>query len=359
MLKVVETWINRYFGEEEAVSLALVLGLSLIVIVTLGGVLTPAIASIVVAFIMQGLAARMEKTGVPHAVALWVTYVVFIGGLFAVVFGLLPVTWQQLTTLIRELPGIILEMQEAVLLLPQKYPGIINEQMLQTQLDRLSVEAGNAGQALLSASLANLPNVLIILVYLVLVPILVFFFLKDRVEILAWFGELLPTRRPRMIAIWTEMNLQMANYVRGKFIEILIVGFVSYIAFMLFGLKYSLLLAVLVGISVVIPYIGAAVVTVPVLAVGWFQWGYSSELLWLALVYLVIQALDGNVLVPLLFSEAVNLHPVAIIIAILVFGGFWGLWGVFFAIPLATLVKAILDAWPSRSMEDAALEQEQ
>jgi putative permease len=56
--------------------------------------------------------------------------------------------------------------------------------------------------------------------------------------------------------------------------------------------------------------------------------------------------LDGNVLVPLMFSEAVNLHPVAIIVAILVFGGLWGFWGVFFAIPLATLVQAVLNAWP-------------
>ena len=52
-------------------------------------------------------------------------------------------------------------------------------------------------------------------------------------------------------------------------------------------------------------------------------------------------------LVPLLFSEAVNLHPVAIILAVLFFGGIWGLWGVFFAIPLATLIKAIINAWPS------------
>jgi putative permease len=60
----------------------------------------------------------------------------------------------------------------------------------------------------------------------------------------------------------------------------------------------------------------------------------------------VIQALDGNVLVPVLFSEAVNLHPVSIILAVLFFGGIWGFWGVFFAIPLATLLKALVYAWP-------------
>ncbi|RJY21141.1 AI-2E family transporter, partial [Pseudomonas syringae pv. actinidiae] len=91
---------------------------------------------------------------------------------------------------------------------------------------------------------------------------------------------------------------------------------------------------------------GAVVVTVPVALIGLFQWGWSDQFIYLMIAHGVIQALDGNVLVPLLFSEAVNLHPVAIICAVLLFGGLWGFWGIFFAIPLATLFKAVLDAWP-------------
>jgi putative permease len=71
--------------------------------------------------------------------------------------------------------------------------------------------------------------------------------------------------------------------------------------------------------------------------------------MYVAITYSILQAIDGVLLVPLLFSEAVNLHPVAIIVAILLFGGLWGFWGVFFAIPLATAVKAILNAWPTLS----------
>jgi len=74
------------------------------------------------------------------------------------------------------------------------------------------------------------------------------------------------------------------------------------------------------------------------------------------IAYAVIQALDGNLLVPLMFSEVVNLHPVAIILAILIFGGLWGFWGIFFAIPLATLVKAVINAWPSNPLHRAAAE---
>jgi putative permease len=113
------------------------------------------------------------------------------------------------------------------------------------------------------------------------------------------------------------------------------------------------LLATLVGLSVIIPYIGATVVTIPVALVAYFQWGWSAQFAWLLIAYLVIQVLDGNVLVPLLFSEAVNLHPIAIIVAVLFFGGLWGFWGVFFAIPLATLVQAVIRAWP-RARESPA-----
>ncbi|HEY5790163.1 MAG TPA: AI-2E family transporter, partial [Gammaproteobacteria bacterium] len=136
--------------------------------------------------------------------------------------------------------------------------------------------------------------------------------------------------------------------------EILIVGSVSYATFLALGLQYSVLLATLVGFSVLIPYIGAAVITLPVALVAFFQWGWGWDFGQVMIAYAVIQALDGNVLVPLLFSEVVDLHPIAIIVAVLFFGGIWGFWGVFFAIPLATLVQAVLSAWPRLGAVGAA-----
>src|SRR5690606_38694530 len=121
----------------------------------------------------------------------------------------------------------------------------------------------------------------------------------------------------------------------------------SYALFAVLDLQYAVLLSFLVGVSVIIPYVGAVIVTIPIEIVGYFQWGFGSEWMWLMGLYFVIQALDANVVVPILFSEVVDLHPIAIIIAVLFFGGIWGVWGVFFAIPLATLVQAVIKAWPS------------
>lgn len=182
-------------------------------------------------------------------------------------------------------------------------------------------------------------------VYSILVPILIFFFLKDKIAILRWLSIFLPENRQIINEIWTEVDVQIGNYIRGKFIEVLIVWLACFITFNLFNLQYSLLLGLLVGLSVLIPYIGAAIVTLPVVVIAFMQFGVTSTFWWLIITYSIIQMLDANVIVPLIFSEAVNIHPVALIIAILIFGGLWGFWGVFFAIPLATLVKAVIEAW--------------
>lgn len=150
-----------------------------------------------------------------------------------------------------------------------------------------------------------------------------------------------------MNQVWADANAGVGNYVRGKFMEIIIVWVVSYVTFAWLGLPYTMLLSLTVGLSVVVPYIGAAVVTIPVAAVAYFHFGLQPEFWYVLAAYGIIQFLDGYLLAPLLFAEVVNLHPIAIITAVLAFGGVWGFWGVFFAIPLATLIAAVLKAWPS------------
>ena len=182
---------------------------------------------------------------------------------------------------------------------------------------------------------------------------MVFFLLKDKQQMLDAVRRVLPRNRGLAGQVWSEMNQQITNYIRGKVLEMVVVGVATWIAFLVLGLNYALLLAVLVGLSVLIPYIGALAATLPVICVGLFQWGLGSDFWTMMVVYLIIQALDGNVLVPVLFSEAVNLHPLVIILAVVIFGGLWGFWGVFFAIPLATLIKAVVHAWPDTLRTEA------
>tara|TARA_R110000822_G_scaffold59736_24_gene149053 strand:- start:3179 stop:4249 length:1071 start_codon:yes stop_codon:yes gene_type:complete len=346
MWKVLGSWVNRYFGEEEAVLLALLLAVALVVVATMGEIMAPFVAALIFAFLLQGGVNRLERLKVPRLVAVTLVFLMFIGAFLAILIILLPLIGRQTANLAGEVPAMVKHWQDVLLLLPDQYPHLISEDQLQELLGQASREVAGMAERLVSFSFSTFPSVVAMMVYLVLVPLLVFFMLKDKDELMSLMSGLLPHQRPVMWQIWHEMDIQMANYVRGKTIEILLVGFVSYAVFLVMGLNYAALLALLVGLSVVIPYIGAVVVTIPVTVVAYFQWGWGGELFWLMAIYGIIQGIDGNVLVPLLFSEAVNLHPIVIILAVLVFGGLWGFWGVFFAIPLATLVKALYNAWP-------------
>lgn len=349
MLKVFRSWMERYFTDEEAVLVAVILLVSILVIATLGAVLAPMITAIIIAFLMQGAVARLSSWGLPHNIAVTLAFLMLVSGMVVTLVYLLPVIWHQSENLIREMPKMLVQGRDLLQLLPERYPTVFSTEQVNELIAGLQKRLADIGQQIFSFSLAQIPVLVAITIYLVLVPILVFFFLKDSKQLLAWLTNLLPRERPVMTQIWREMNIQIANYVRGKFIEIMIVGSVTSIVFSILGLNYALLLGLVVGLSVLVPYIGAFVVTLPVVVIAFFQWGWSSELAYVVVAYAIIQILDGNVLVPILFSEAVNLHPVAIILAVLVFGGFWGFLGVFFAIPLATLFNATLNAWPTKT----------
>jgi len=346
MFKVLRNWIQRYFSDEEAVVLAVLLALAFTAVLTLGGMLAPVLAGMVLAYLMQGLVSGLERLRVPSAMAVGLVFALFMGALALFMLVLVPLLWHQLITLFNELPGMLGKWQSLLLLLPERYPHLVSDEQVLQAIEAARGEIGKFGQWALTFSLSSLPLLVNIMIYFVLVPILVFFFLKDREMIARWVKGYLPRQRTLITRVARTMNRQIANYIRGKVIEIFICGIATYIAFIALDLNYAALLALLVGVSVVVPYVGAVVVTVPVTLIALFQWGWGDQFIYLMAVYSIIQVLDGNVLVPLLFSEAVNLHPVAIICAVLLFGGLWGFWGVFFAIPLATLFKAVLDAWP-------------
>jgi putative permease len=338
---------NRFLPNSQAFSLAIILLVSFVLIYFLSDLLKPVYVSIVLAYFLEGLVAKVESFRLPRLVAVGLVFSVFMAGLVYLLFYLMPIITQQAVELVQHIPAFISRVQTQIMRLPEKYPQFINETKIQEIMFTVQKELLVYGQNVLTISAASVVGLASALVYLFLVPMMVFFFLKDKKVLVDWVLQYLPRDRNLSVRVWEEIEIQIGNYVRGKFGEVFILWVVSYITYETMGLNYAMLLSVLMGLSVIIPYIGATLVTFPVLLVAYFQWGLGDDhFMYIVIAYSVIQALDGVVLVPVLFSEAVNLHAIAIIIAILFFGGLWGFWGVFLAIPLATVVKAVLTAWP-------------
>jgi putative permease len=345
-LELLKNWFRRSFADPQVVILGLFLIIGFAVIIGLGKWLAPMFASLVIAYLLEAIVSQLQRVGLPRSLAVIIVFLMFLAILVFLLFGLVPIVTRQLTQLVQQLPNYIAQGQTLLKQLPEHYPQLVSEQQITAVINQLSQELANMGQQVLSWSLSSAASIITLLVYLVLLPVLVFFFLKDKDLMIHWAASYMPRERSLATKVWVEAELQIANYVRGKVAEIFIVGSVTYITFIILGLQYSALLATLVGFSVLIPYVGAAVVTIPIALIAYFQYGWAWSFGHVMIAYAIIQALDGNLLVPLLFSEVVNLHPVAIILAILFFGGLWGFWGIFFAIPLATLVQAVLRSWP-------------
>ncbi|MFI4963255.1 MAG: AI-2E family transporter [Legionellales bacterium] len=353
ILQVLQQWYMRYFSDPEAVYLLVFIMAAVLVMAFFGEILTPILASIVIAYVLDWIAGNLEKWHVPHSVAVWLVFLLFMSVIVISALWIVPLLARQVTSLFSELPDMIAHGQQTFYLLPERYPEFISQEQIDELVILARSELSQVGQHVLSFSLSSIMTLMTFILYVFVVPLIVYFFLKDRDTILQWCGGFLPQNHSLLSRVWCEVDMQLGNYIRGKVAEFFIVLIMTYIVFALFGLQYSFLLSVLVGLSIFIPYIGGIVTTIPVVIVAFFQWGWGLEFIWLMVAYAITQIIDGNIIVPLLFSEAIDMHPVVIILAIIVFGGLWGVWGMFFAIPLAILIKALIEAWPRAGHETA------
>ena len=241
------------------------------------------------------------------------------------------------------------ELNDIVIKLPEPLPSMVTLDMLERTVSSLRRGATRQIATLMSTQLMpSVVNAFTWLVYLIVVPIFTFLMLYNKHELQNSARLfLLPNNQQLMRKFWPSMHQQIAGYIRGKLLHIIIISIANTLAFMALGVNYALLLGVGVGLSVVIPYVGAVIIAVPVVLVAIFQFGFSTELMWVLIIYTVIQLLDSNILTPMLFAKAMSLDAFSILAAIMIFGGLWGFWGVFFAIPLATFIKTLITRWPN------------
>ena len=348
MIEMFKSWYNRRFTDPQAMGLAAILLFGFVSIYFFSDLIAPLLVAIVLAYLLEWPVRLLnEKLKCPRLVAAMLVLGSFISLVFVVVLVLIPNLWAQLANLLSDLPHMFNRFNEWLLSLPERYPELIDAQTVESIFGTVKEKILSLGESALKLSLASIMNLVTLGIYAFLVPLMVFFLLKDKRQLIEGVSRFLPRNRTLASKVWVEMQQQIANYIRGKLVEILVVTAVTYAIFLTFGLNYPLLLAVAVGFSVLVPYIGAVLVTIPLVLVAIFQFGDTHTFWYILIAFVVSQLLDGNLLVPFLFSEVVNLHPLIIIIAVLIFGGLWGFWGVFFAIPLATLVKAVVNAWPS------------
>ena len=349
MIEHFKNIFRRIFSNEETVVFFLIIISTLILFSFFIEVLTPFIISIIVAYLLVGLQKKIETYGVAPRISTIIAFSIFIIVGAAMFTWLIPLLYVQLQSFVLDIPRLFNEFLNFVSTIPAAFPDLVNSDQISVFFQAVSSELSSITQNIVKSSISGIQSTITVLLYVILFPILVYFFLFDRKNIIEGCLRIIPGDRAMLSQVWSEMDVQLSNYVRGKVLEIFIVGVAAAILFASFGLNYGALLAVLVGLSVLIPYVGAFSITIPIVIIGLLQFGLGTQFYLLIGFYLLLQFLDGNLLVPIIFSEAVKLHPIVIILAVFMFGSIFGFWGVFFSIPLATFIKAVWNAWPGLS----------
>lgn len=308
-------------------------------------VLLPAFLALCGAYVLERPVLWLQRLPMPRGYAVALTMLALIALLWWLLAMLLPLVWQQGQAFWLALPELA---ATGRLYLDQFWlaqPGWLSERQLTLLLQRLEGQSLNFLNTILASSLTGVAGVFYLLVYLVLLPMMMFFLLKDKTALLTGLQQQFPASSALLKPVWQKLDHQLLGYIQGKLLELVLLALSCYLLFSLFALPYALLLALLVGLSVFIPYLGIAVVTVPVVLVTISQWGLSSSSSWILFSYLLLQLLDAYILVPWLFGRVVDINPFYIMLAVLVFGGLFGFWGVVLAIPLASLLKVLLQAF--------------
>ena len=349
MFDYLKGFFRNYFYEEEQFAALFLLIIAGILLYFIGSTITPIFVSILIAYLLNGVMNFFEGKNYSKKTAFYFSFTIFLV-FYLIVLVSLPYVTGQIASLINELPAIVAFVQNLFDNLIIRYPNFFTtEQVEEIFASSTSFIPSIAEQVLIQLN-TGFSAIMNALIFLILTPILVFFFLKDKSEMLSYVTYFLPNKRILLSQIWSDLNIQLFGYVRGKALEMIVVGSVTTLAFLILGVNYSVILGILVGMSVLIPLFGAILVTIPVVAIGLFQWGLDTPFFIFLFIYLLIQILDGNVLFPLLMGNEVNLHPVLIILAILVFGGIWGFWGLLLAVPIATLIRAVFKVWPKKEL---------
>lgn len=346
LINAVSDWCRRNFADPAAVSLFFSLVVLLLLFEFFGGILVPILVSIALASVLHSLAASLERLGFQRLPAIVTVFSLFIAFFILILVVFVPLLWRQLFGFTQDLPRMFLDIQNLLNQWARHYPGELGFLRGEELMQLARQEMSTWWHYVLAYSLTSIPSLIAVVLYFVLVPILAFFFLKDQAAILQWFSQYLPKNRYLIKEVWSEVLSQIGLYIQGRIIEIFIIGVAASLLLALLGLHYALLIGAGIGVSVIVPYVGAAVSFIPVVVTALFQWGFSFHAFYVIAALLILMLFDANVLVPLLFAQTLDLHPVVIILSILVFGAIWGFWGVFFGIPLATLIKAILEKWP-------------
>lgn len=319
-------------------------------------VLAPLLVAVVVVYLLDPLVSWLAERGVRRLFGALFVYVVFLAAVGVGFAFLVPILSHQASEFVRGVPGLLARGQEGL----QKLAARLGVSVSAGDLVKAFEQGGGAAKFV--GRVTSLTSGAVrVAVVAVLGPLIAFYVLVDLPKISREVTSLVPTgRRPEVMGLGRRVRDTLGSFFRGQLVVAFLLGNAAALGFWVVGFPYFALFGVLVGVLALVPLIGTLVAAVPTLFVAFAISGPTGGLLNLrggwplalgcAIVLVLVQQLDTHLLTPRLHTAVVRLHPVTVLLSLLAGGALFGLWGLFFAVPLVAAGKVVaLYFWDTRS----------
>lgn len=301
-------------------------------------ILAPFIIALIISYVLNPIVTLLNQRKVPRTVAVLLIYAVFITSLSVIMLNLIPVFVTQLAELNEHIPQMTMQAESLMITLNDHplLPDSIREGIYN------SIERWEKGiSTAISDYIDRIGSTINTLFIAFIVPFIAFYILKDFKLIERGVITIVPkSYRKPTVKLLRDIDQALGNYIRGQFIVCVIVGLLAYIGYWLIDMPYPLLMASLVSIFNIIPYLGpffgAAPAIIMAATVSW------KMVLYVIIVNTLVQILEGNVVSPQVVGRTLHMHPLTIIFALLVGGELAGIIGLILAVPFFAVMKVIV-----------------
>jgi predicted PurR-regulated permease PerM len=303
-----------------------------------GQLLLPFLIAGLIAYLLHPIIAKIESYNIRRSISILLIYLMFFGGIGYLIYRVYPATIVQLRDLSEQLPqfismyqSFINQMYESTSFLPET---------VHDKMDELILRVEGSIDKILSNLVAGFTRIFDMIIIITVIPVLVFYFLKDYGKIKDLFKKYIPNKhRNKVSSMLHAIDESLGGYIRGQLIVSLFVAITSFILFQLLNMEYALLLAIIMGVTNLIPYFGPIIGAVPAVAIAFTI--SVQTVIFVIIAIFVIQLLESNLLAPYIVGKSIAIHPVAIIFALLLGGKISGVMGMILAVPLLTVLKVI------------------
>lgn len=299
----------------------------------------PFLIACLIAYLLYPLIKKLHDFRIPKGLAIIFVYLLFFGGVAYLIYRVYPAMVEQVYDLNEQLPQFITTYENLIYRL-YEYTSFLPE-TVHDKMDGLINHVEHSLDNMLTKLVGGFTKIFDMIIIVTVIPVLVFYYLKDYHKIKSFFKVFIPRKFRGQSSIMVHaIDKSLGNYIRGQLIVCLFVSLTTFIVFYFLKIKYALLLAIIMGLTNIIPYFGPIIGAVPAVAITFMS---SGKLVVFVLISIfVIQLIESNLLSPYIVGKSINIHPVAIIFVLLLGGKLFGVIGMIIAVPLLTILKVIV-----------------